>query len=213
MKKIILIAATAIAAQTAGAQISISPEAGINIANVTNKISDTKLSSKSITGFRVGANVDIPIGAGFSVQPGLFYSMKGTKYTGSFLTISGENKISMQYLEVPVNVVYRYDFGNAGGIFASVGPYAGYAIGGKAKVEITGLASTEEDIKFGSDAGEFKPFDYGINFGLGYISPFGLYVRGQYGLGLANLSNADNVTWKNKVISVSLGYAFTIGGN
>jgi len=208
MKKGIILAAMAVAAaQFAHAQLSINPEAGINIANMSQKIGGDKVSSSSKIGFKVGAMVDIGIVKGFYIQPGILYSVKGTEFKSSFLNSSA--KVTLNYLEVPLNFAYRYDFDNAGAVFAAIGPYIGIGMNGKTKTEVGG-ASTETDIKFGSKIGETKKIDYGANFSVGYISPIGLYVRAQYGLGLANLSNADNTSSKNRVWGFSLGYAFEL---
>ncbi len=208
MKKMILLASMAIAGvNIVHAQLSINPEAGINIANMSQKAGDTKLGTKSIIGYKVGAVLDIDIAKGFYIQPGAFYSTKGSEYTVLGLT----TKTTVGYIEVPVNIAYRYDFGNAGAVFAAAGPYIGIGMTGKNKTENVPLVGTlENDIKFGSKDGEMKKIDYGANFSVGYISPIGIYVRAQYGLGLANLSNTNNSSSKNRVWGFSLGYAFQL---
>jgi len=221
MKKIILTVATALIAQNIFAQISIAPEAGINLSNVTIKDDDgNKDDYSSKVGLRAGAYVNIPVAKGFFIQPGLLYSMKGaqTSQTQSILgyTATVKASINMSYLEIPLNIGYDYDFGKAGGIFATAGPYLGYGLSGKAKAsaKVTGMPEqkTENDINFGSGDDEVKRIDYGLNFGAGYRSPFGVYARIQYGLGLANISNGDgDASIKHKGWALSLGYAFNIG--
>lgn len=192
-------------AQFAHAQLSINPEAGINIANMSTKINDSKLSSKSIIGYKVGAMVDIGIAKGFYIQPGVFYTVKGAEYS----LVGIKDKHTLNYLEIPLNLGYRYEFDNAGAVFATVGPYIGIGLNGKSKQEGV-LGSIEEDIKFGSNADQPKKIDYGANFSVGYISPIGLYVRAQYGLGIANLSNVNNSSNRNRVWGFSLGYSFVL---
>lgn len=194
-------------AQFAHAQLSINPEAGINIANMSVKSGGDKLSTKSKIGFKVGAMVDIGIAKGFYIQPGILYSVKGYEYDVSVLNT--KTKTTLNYLEIPLNIGYRYEFDNAGAVFATVGPYLGIGLNGKAKGE-TPLGNVETDIKFGSDADQMKKIDYGANFSVGYISPIGLYVRAQYGLGIANLSNVNNTTYRNRAWGFSLGYAFVL---
>jgi hypothetical protein len=207
MKKMMLIAVAAIAGTQVNAQLSIQPEVGLNIANMSNSIDGDKLSTSSITGFKAGALLNIGIAKGFYIEPGAFYSMKGA--SGEILGFT--SKTTINYLEVPLNLGYRYDIGNAGALFVSAGPYIGFGLSGKTKTEnVPILGTVEDDIEFGDGADEMKSIDYGVNFSLGYISPIGIYLRAQYGLGLANLSNITNTSSKNRVFGISVGYAFQL---
>ena len=227
MKKVILSAIVLGGiAMNANAQITIAPEVGVNLANMTSKYEspiggETSLDTKMKLGLKAGAVVTIPVAKGFFIQPGFFYSMKGAKMSESETvlgqTFEYKSNINTSYLEIPVNLGYEYKIGNAGSVFATVGPYLGYACGGKVKSEGTLNATTlpemdeETDIEFGSDAtDDMKPMDIGVNFSAGYKLPMGLYVRAQYGMSLTNLANEDNGTLKNKVLSFSLGYAFKL---
>lgn len=203
MKKLILAASfTAIAASSTTAQeLTFGPEVGINLSNVGGDVSNTDMK----IGLKAGVVANIPAGGGFYLQPGLFFSQKGFKTSSEFLGVKATGTTNLNYLELPVNVLYRFDLGNAGGIFASAGMYAAYAVSGKTKSEVLGI-ETSDKIDFGSGISETKPFDWGANFGLGYETPWGVYVRGQYGLGLGNLSNVDDYKVKNNSIQITLGY-------
>jgi hypothetical protein len=203
MKKLILAATiTAIAAGSVTAQeLTFGPEIGINLSNVSGDVPNTDMK----LGLKVGGVVNIPAGGGFYLQPGLFFHQKGYKTSAEILGVKSSGTTNFNYIELPVNILYRVDLGNAGGIFASAGMYAAYAVSGKTKGEL-GTIKGEEKIKFGSEANELKPFDWGTNFGLGYETPWGVYVRGQYGLGFGNLSNTDNFSVKNNSIQISVGY-------
>lgn len=206
MKKTILIASMSLFAFGAKAQqVTFAPEVGLNLFNQTQKLGNTELSPDYKVGFKAGGVVNIPVVAGFYIQPGLFYSTKGFKYSDEVLGIKTETSTNLGYIEVPVNALYRFDLGNAGGLFVSAGPYAAFAVNGKNKTTV-GSIETKNDIEFGSDPGETKRFDYGLNAGLGYETPWGVYVRAQYGLGLANLTNVDNGTVRNKGFQFSLGF-------
>lgn len=203
MKKTILVASMSLFAFGAKAQVSFAPEVGLNLFSQTQKLGSLEGSPDSKVGFKAGGVVNIPVVAGFYVQPGIFYSTKGFKYNDGIL--GSESSTNLGYIEVPVNALYRFDLGNAGGIFVSAGPYAAFAVNGKTKTTLLGV-ETKTDVEFGSDATETKRFDYGLNAGVGYETPWGVYVRAQYGLGLANLSNIDDGTVKNKGFQFSLGF-------
>jgi len=214
MKKMMLTLAAGMAISYAQAQISIAPEAGLNLANASVSGGGTSMRP----GLKAGAVVEIPVVKGFFIQPGIFYAMKGTKSeaSGSFgsIVFNAKEKISLNYIEVPVNLGYRYHVGNAGSLFVTAGPYLGYALSGKVKVEgnVAGLGGTRErDIDFGSKETEMKALDFGLNFSAGYQLPIGLYARVQYGFGLTNLANASGSSYKNNALAFTLGYAFTLG--
>lgn len=223
MKKIFLTATIAIIctnATHAQTPISIRPEVGINLANETLKLGDDKQDTKMLIGIKGGGFVKIPIVAGLYVEPGIIYSGKGVKTTTDLLGFKTEYTNTLNYFELPVNIGYNFDFfgkEDGSGLFITAGPYVGYAFGGKSKYETSPdpvfvPASGDEKMKFGSDITETKPLDFGVNFGLGYQISMGLYIRAQYGLGLMNLSNVDNSTMKNNVISFSVGYDLPLGG-
>lgn len=195
MKRILLITALGFSFTgiVSAQEITYGPEVGINLANVSGDMPNTDMK----LGIKAGAVVNIPAGGGFYLQPGLFFSQKGFKTS----VLSIEATTAINYIELPVNVLYRVDLGNAGGIFVSAGMYAAFATNGKVK-----SGDLSRNIEFGSDAGEMKRFDYGANFGLGYETPWGVYVRGQYGLGLANISGDDDFKMKNNTIQITLGY-------
>jgi hypothetical protein len=62
-----------------------------------------------------------------------------------------------------------------------------------------------DDINFG-EQGDMSSIDFGMNFLLGYQLKNGLSVNAGYGLGLTN--NYENLSSKNKVFSLGLGFAF-----
>jgi hypothetical protein len=203
MKKVSILAASLLASTIGFSQVSLDPEVGINFSEVKTKVGDNDASTTdSKTGFRAGVGVNIDLYKGLYLRPGVYYSQLGgkTELLGTTTTST------LHYLEVPVNIGYRYELSpKVGNVFAEVGPYAGIALSGKVKTEI-GDFETKKDINFGDEANEMKPMDWGFKFGIGYETPWGIYVKGNYGLGLGNLSNLDNVTSTNRAWNVSLGY-------
>lgn len=199
MKRIIL-AAVVIAVTTIGANAqfrSINPEVGLNFAHVAGK------DTKSMTGIKAGASATIDLGSkGFYIEPGLFYTQKGTKVKSGNVIAS---KANFNYLELPVNIGYRYDMGRSGSVFAFAGPYAAMALSGHI-TDYTGPVGTDGNLKPGDN---FLRMDYGANFGLGYVSPWGVYIRGQYSMGIGGSPHAST-GGANRVLSVSLGYTINL---
>jgi hypothetical protein len=210
MKKTLLLltfisAATLSFAQTIGVGI----KGGLNLSSQSASDGGTTASSSTSTGFHVGGFVDVGLGS-WSIQPSLLYTTKGAK--------SDDSKLTLNYIEVPVDVLYHIPVG-VGNIFIGAGPYAALGINGKIKGPIvvtatSGLSSSmatsvyESDVTYGSGPFDFKKLDYGINAMGGLKLANGLLFSVGYDFGLANVINDNNIKLKNNTFMVSVGFSF-----
>lgn len=190
---------------TAGAQ-GLGVNAGVNFFNQTIKADGEKNDDVKIkTGFQIGVDYEIGIAPDFYFAPGLMFATKGGKIQEGEITL----KWGLNYLEVPLNLVYKPVLGT-GNLIVNFGPYLGYGIGGKAKLEF-GDEDLEEDINFGSgEDDDLKPFDMGANIGFGYQLGMGLSFKLNAQLGLINIlpeGDSDNLI-KNNGFAFSVGYRF-----
>jgi hypothetical protein len=175
---------------------SIGIKTGFTLAEGMYKLYLTKIPTSSLLGFPIGISGDIPVSESFYLNSGLLLIKKGTK-----ADISGaEEKIRVRYLEIPVNVVYKYDF-VTWKLFAMAGPYVDIGISTRIKQE-----NNKEKVKFGSEADQFKRMDYGINIGCGVeIDPVQVGIN--YGFGFINVSNFPSETLRNRVFTISVVYS------
>lgn len=181
MKKLLILAACAVGlSYTASAKIGLTPVAGLNIANVGGDASGTD----SKMGFHIGLLKSFNITESFSIQPGLLFSAKGYEIA--------DIGMGMNYLEIPVNAVYKFGDGD-GGFMLHAGPYLGYMI----NATVEGEAIDDYD--------GVNRMDFGLNVGVGYQLPMGLMFRAQYGLGLASTTDGDAKV-PNRVIGITVGY-------
>jgi hypothetical protein len=67
------------------------------------------------------------VGTGTYLQPGVLYSQKGAEFEDSA-------ELQLNYIEIPVNLVYKPVLG-AGRLLLGFGPYVGFGLGGKLKVD------------------------------------------------------------------------------
>jgi len=205
MKKFTLFFATVFGLATmASAQIRIAPEVGASFSKIVTDPSTP--GSSYVIGPRVGGLVDIALTDNLYLQPGVAWAMKGVK--SEFLGL--ESTISTNYIEVPINVMYKLGKEGSGRFFFGLGPNIGYAISGKMKSKgsFAGISFDDEsDITFGSDSTDMKALDFGGNINIGYELPMGLYARAYYQMGFANLANAG-VTQKNTSFGLAIGYLF-----
>ena len=198
--KFVLVICLMFAFSNMQAQIKFGLKAGLNLSTMTLKGLGISIDPKTLVGFNVGVVSEITLSGNLCLQPAVLYSAKGSKFS----VMSEEFQISPSFIEIPVNVVYKFDLGVVK-LFLNAGPYAAYGIGGK--VESGGESV---DIVFGTkETDDMKPLDFGINVGAG-VEISNIIISANYGLGLANLSTVttDDEEMKTKVIGFSIAYLF-----
>ena len=206
-------------------QSSVFVKAGVNLANISVDKDGNVDDARGIASFHAGLQADLPITKFFAIQPGVFFTGKGSKIESG--NTSGDNWIRSStrpyYIEVPVNAVIKLPLGDESSFFFGAGPYLGIGVSGKNKIEgeILGVGfSRTENIKFsdddpftsgeeGSGYGIMRRFDYGLNGTVGVQSKFALFSV-NYGLGLAKLqsgtSSSENELGKHRVLSFTVGF-------
>ncbi len=190
---------------------------GVNFQNINGKANNgDKLDNDMLLGFHGGVNVQIPIAPEFYFQPGVLFSIKGTKNESSIPT----STTKLNYIEVPLNLVYKGALGK-GFVMLGFGPYLGYGISGSVKTD-AGALSLDQDIKFQSvvETGDnilvpyYKAFDAGANIFFGYEMASGIFVQLDAQFGMLNINpeykaiTDDKSTAKNTGFGLSLGYRF-----
>ncbi len=196
------------------AQIKYGVRAGLNLANMAFSEDLGDMDQSMNMSFHIGGILDYGLSETAGIEAGLLLSGKGTKLEGSYtemgVTITSKSTMAPMYLEIPIHGYYNLDLGGAKlRIFA--GPYFGFGIAGKYKMEMSGggiSLDEEEDLEYGSeDDSDLASSDFGLNIGAG-VNLGSILVSAQYGLGMANLDPAgsDDYTVKNKVIGISLTY-------
>jgi len=206
-------------------QSAVFVKAGVNLANISVDKDGNVDDARGIASFHAGLQADLPVTKFFAIQPGVFFTGKGSKIESG--NTSGDNWIRSStkpyYIEVPVNAVIKLPLGDESSLFFGAGPYLGIGVGGKNKIEgeILGVDfSRTENIKFsdddpftsgeeGSGYGVMRRFDYGLNGTVGVQSKFALFSV-NYGLGLAKLqsgtSSSENELGKHRVLSFTVGF-------
>jgi hypothetical protein len=205
-KSLLLLSLTCLAGFTFAQTVSFGVKAGVNFSKLSASSGGVTASSSSTTGFHVGGVADIGFGD-WSLQPGILYSTKG----GSYGTSTDGVKLTLNYIEIPVNVLYNIPAG-VGKVFIGGGPYFGWGVSGKGTVTglgtSTGSGSETTNVTFGSGQNDTKNPDYGINILGGFRFQSGISLSAGYGIGLGNLSNDSSGSIKNNVLSFSAGYFF-----
>lgn len=209
----------------AHAQTEVSIKAGVHYSNVIfEDASGDRQETQFTPGMHAGLSVDVPVSGAFYIQPGLLYSRKGfTQDDNWFAGAANDFKVSVNYIELPLNVLYKPSLGS-GKLLLGAGPYLGYGTGGKWESDepvVIGdiIHDDHGDVNFKNDVvdgewGEYlygKRWDYGANFTAGYEFFDQFSAQFNIRLGLANLEpdvdgSKPDGTFKNIGFGISLGY-------
>ncbi|MFO7938793.1 MAG: porin family protein [Bacteroidales bacterium] len=166
-------------------------KAGANFATLA--IDDDNYDPTLKPGMHIGVVGEFGISDNLFFEPGLFFSQKGTSYD-----VDGDYDMRMNYLDVPLNLKYKM-----GNFFLQGGALVGVGLNGTQQAGGFG----EEDIEFGTGDNETKRLDFGPTVGLGmHFNKF--QISANYTMGLRNLANIEDISVKNRVLSVSVGYYF-----
>lgn len=226
MKKLLLASTLLSIGGTASAQLKIAPEIGATMYSHSDKTTILGQSNTKSTdlqpGLRAGAVLDLTLSDHFSLQPGVFYTLNRTKSessstVGSY-TNDSKTSLLLHAVQVPIYAVYKTGEEGSGRFFVGLGGYIAYNFAGTLKNETstttplgTDKKNTSDKIKFGNDkADQLRPLDYGPSAMLGYELANGLYFRGHFNYGLANMlpqGNSDAYT-KSMSFGISVGYFF-----
>lgn len=210
---IVMLSASFMIAQEAK-NISFAILGGANYQNLNGKdYSGDKLSNDMILGYHGGVNVQIRVAPEFYFQPGLMYVTKGAKNE----VLGIESTTTLNYLELPLNVVYKAQLGS-GYIMLGFGPYVAYGLSGKRKTE-GGPLAINQDVKFqntvdSSDpllAPYYKAFDAGANIFFGYEMAGGLFLQLESQFGMLNINPEYKGLTSNKSVSNNTGFGLSLG--
>ncbi|OXB06256.1 porin family protein [Flavobacterium pectinovorum] len=183
MKKILLLAVVTVLGFTNvnAQEIKFGVKGGLNFATISG---DNTKGIDVVTSFNFGVVSEIPVSDKFSFQPELMYSGQGYSFN--------DNTVALSYLNVPLMGKYYV----TKGLSVEAGPQIGFLLAAK---------NEKTDVK-----DSFNTVDFGVNFGLGYKLENGLNFGVRYNLGLTDINNVDNSSFKNKngVFQVSVGYFF-----
>jgi OOP family OmpA-OmpF porin len=208
---------------SANAQLRTALTGGVNISSVPGNSSpqwDTlnyKYSSR--TGFHVGllAETHLFNSNNLYFQTGMSYINKGRKFSAGFDSSSGGiTKISgsqfVNYMEIPLNIVFKKDIGKKSRLIFGGGPYTSFLFSGRESKSVYYTngnveASENTSLKVPRSSGKYKNVDFGVNAVAG--AEFGkLFVTANFSKGLNQFytANTNTGSFKNQVAGVTVGF-------
>ncbi|MEO8771747.1 MAG: porin family protein [Ferruginibacter sp.] len=235
MKKIILIAAIAVCSISSNAQVSFGAQVGasLGMGHASTDYVDPYYGAVSVTndpkvGFLIGVLGEVEFGK-IAFRPELNFIQKGSKSGGYYYGIgtgSNATKRTLNYVELPLNVVYNLELGKIGKTFFGLGPNLGFGISGKdknvydsyndryvtRKIKFDGK-KTDPNATTDDGYNHLKRTDIGLNILAGFQLEMGAFVKVGYTLGLNDIdpdkNNSDpsyRSSYKNRGVSICVGY-------
>ena len=200
-----IILSTIVVAFSATAQVELSKGIKVGLNFATAGGSDAPSSNSSATQYAFGAFVEVRLPYRFSVEPEVFYSLKGRKGTTTAILLSGPSSTqvteTLGYLDIPVLLKYYLPL-NALDISVYAAPSIGFLLHAKARME-SSTTIYEQDI-----LGQRTGTDFGLVIGTGIIIPTELVsatLDVRYDLGLTALDNDNSRHKYNRVLQVLIG--------
>ena len=193
-----------ITAITAFGQVRVGATAGFQTA--THTPADVGVRNKLKAGFLAGVMLDIPLSGPVSLRPQVLYSVKGTQRN---ILNTLDVALSLNYVEVPVQLVYTVESGT-GQLSFGAGLYVAYGLSSKALVTVSGQTKTLTD-DFGPAADQYRRNDVGGRLSIDYELPCGLSIGTYYAPGFTDLNNPSatalgNAATHNLALGLSVGY-------
>ncbi len=158
-------------------------------------------------GFDAGIFAKLPVTRGFSIQPELLYSLKGSKEDYSnFVQGNGEYRFNLGYIQLPLLAVVNL----APNFSLHAGGYAAYLVNANIhNVDNNGNLQNATEL----NTGDFNRWDFGLvggaafdieNFTIGARYNYGLSEIGKSGSASGDLTKGQ----KNAGFSFYLGFGF-----
>ncbi|MGO3183748.1 MAG: porin family protein [Aequorivita sp.] len=218
MKKLFFVAAiTAMSVSMTQAQeVRLGAKGGVNFASIGGDNTD---DNEGLTGFHIGALVEVPVTERFAVQPEVLYSAQGAKreFTQSFSDVSfkATGKTKLDYINVPIMAKYYI----VDGLAVEAGPQVGFLVSANAESELDlsgvdpAIAELIEDEFESGDidiSDQTKGVDFGVALGASYRLYNGIFFGARYTLGLTDINDFSGTSAKNQnnVFQLSAGYSF-----
>jgi len=188
-------------------QVRFSLFAGPQMSFASYTVQYVKQETSSKAGFHAGMGMKVPVEGRLYFAPAIYYSMKGYKVVyNRFAYPPGPEALdnNTTFHTVETAVLAQYDFNDREDhFFFRVGPSIDFQLFGKEKFH-TNNGDVDRSTPFGFD--KYGHFAANMIFQLGYETPGGVFINGQYSHGLASINNADyGPRIRHRVLGISIG--------
>lgn len=209
MRKIALLIALTIFGLTQANAQNFGFKGGYNYSSFNGDVAKDN-TLKGLSGFYVGALLELPLGDVISLQPEVIYSRQGAAWEQKNILGEFKKDLKLDYLNIPVMAKV-----NLGPLFLQGGVQFGFLVG---KPEVSYTRGTQR-ISQKLDKDAYASFDFGVGAGLGVNLSQHFFVEARYTHSLTNALDPNNNSlknahishdnnFKNAVLSLGLGVKF-----
>jgi hypothetical protein len=185
---------------------------GDAVGNLNNLLdfADGMITTRARNGVFAGGFVEMPLGGGFSIQPGVYYSQKGYAMEGrvtadklDFLGAGAKADLVSHYIDIPV--VLKAEVAKGFQVYA--GPQLSYLLKSNLKMD-AGLLGISLFKRTMDVTENFNKADLGLTGGAAYTFENGFSVTASYDHGLSRLDKNSSFKSYNRGFKVGIGYTF-----
>ncbi len=195
------------------ADLFIGARVGLNLSRISGDDVDGEEYITPLPGVTGGIFSRFRFTDFFAVQPELFYSAKGVKWKYDRSEDSGDDEAKdisrIHYVEIPVNLVFSLPFEKKINPYIYGGAAAAFFLGATKTVTINNTEVLNESRNEGA-----RNYDIGVDFGGGFylsIKRGDIVLDVKYTLGLLTADDEGYEEVRNRALSLSAGYSFTLG--
>jgi len=181
----------------------------VNSLNDVLDFADRMISTRNRTGFFAGGYAAIPVGEGFSVEPGVYYSQKGYELKGElgikgteFLGVNAKAQLQTNYIDIPVLLKANFD-----GFQIFAGPQVSYLLNADLRTTAGLLGFNLLNTKIDA-SNQFNRWDAAATAGVGYQFGNGVNIMAAYDYGLSKVDANKNLNSYNRSFKVGIGMSF-----
>lgn len=203
-RTLMLVLAVSMLATPAAAQ-SIGFKLGMT-SSTMDASDDEGVSIDRLTSLGVGGFLRLGFG-GMALQVDVLGLTKGSETSS---TDDGDLNIKLDYIEVPVQLVFALGSSRLGP-YLMVGPSVAFEVGCNVEAEDANGNELESDCDgAGTDFFDRKSMDFGVSGAAGLQIPMGpgaVLLEGRYTHGLSNISDTDTDEVRNRAYGLYVGYS------
>lgn len=187
--------------------VTVGARFGWNFASMAGKGSSYYDGRKGVA---FGAAVDVNLIKSFSINTGLYFTMKGASINEEETQVGNKKAKTtkaVNFLELPVYASYHLRFTSDSDLQIFFGPYFGYGVYGKSGVKMRDTDGyAQEKIKLFSKSQGYHRWQSGIGLGASYTFDNHYVVGLQYQWGIRDVAELMDNQWN--LFQLSVGYNF-----
>lgn len=186
---------------------------GFEIGYSQSSFCNNSTSNIAIGSLTAGLLFNMELGEHFAIQPGLRYLTKGNKLESN-LDVETNEKLSLHYLELPANLIWKPGkVGNAR-IMIGGGPYIAYLAGSKERFQTPALSDGGDVLPSAPQYSEknINKTEWGLDGFIGVQSPDGFFIKAGTEFGMMDLNKNSTGSGYGSNYSMMVTVGYIIGG-